>query len=413
MSFNWLIIPLALLACFTATATNRDMDNLLVLKHSIEQDFSKWKNSNEGRSASLALMKKRCDEVVDTKSNLSCSLFVLSIMLERKSTNQIPDYYQLIKKKHAETIEREPALRALFSMLGPKSLLVLKAAPAFSIKRSTNNHVLPITPYISDMYISEKVFPHVVVRAESEALAKFIFDTGTTITRVDYETAERFGVEVLADSQYIYGSFYGKEYPAKLGILPYLEVGGVEFRNVLVFVGNEENLLGLDIINKLGRIKVTKKSIQFDSQLSSQCDSRVLYHQEENNVNQHLTFVVLLNDKPIMAILDTGNSEGISLASLGDGANETLSSGGDKMLKDIVTGFEYKTFTGVLTSPKTSMEVIYRYYPEYRIPPSLLLDGEVPSLLFGWQMFDDFELHLDIQSGRSCINKVYSPKESK
>ena len=43
------------------------------------------------------------------------------------------------------------------------------------------------------------------------------------------------------------------------GELRVFKVGTSEFRNVLVFVSDRDNLLGLDLISKLGRLKITRK----------------------------------------------------------------------------------------------------------------------------------------------------------
>jgi len=54
----------------------------------------------------------------------------------------------------------------------------------------------------------------------------------------------------------------------------------------------------------------------------------------------------------------------------------------------------------------STMAVTYKYYPGFTIPPSLMGGLYVPSILLGWRAFKDFELNLDLESGRSCLNKV-------
>jgi hypothetical protein len=66
----------------------------------------------------------------------------------------------------------------------------------------------------------------------------------------------------------------------------------------------------------------------------------------------------------------------------------------------------YQTFEGVLNLPGNSLPVTYKYFPRFTIPPSWVMGRYVPSVLLGWRAFDDFELNLDIEAGRSCFNKV-------
>ncbi|MNN71776.1 hypothetical protein D3C81_1877430 [compost metagenome] len=107
-----------------------------------------------------------------------------------------------------------------------------------------------------------------------------------------------------------------------------------------------------------------------------------------------------------MAIIDTGNNDFLSSALPGEKNNTLLSEDGIAMQRDAVLGTNYQTFKGLLALPNNSMSVEYKYSSDYAIPPSLLFGEYVPSLLFGWQAFDTFELHLDIESGRSCFNKI-------
>lgn len=66
----------------------------------------------------------------------------------------------------------------------------------------------------------------------------------------------------------------------------------------------------------------------------------------------------------------------------------------------------YQTYKGVLKLPGHILALIYKYHPGFTIPPSWVLGRYVPSILLGWRAFDDFELNLDIEAGRSCWNKA-------
>ena len=67
------------------------------------------------------------------------------------------------------------------------------------------------------------------------------------------------GIKLLTGSHYAYSTFYGE-----MGILDSIKIGGGKFMNVLVFVSDLDNLLGLDLISKLGRLKITRKTLMLN-----------------------------------------------------------------------------------------------------------------------------------------------------
>ena len=82
-----------------------------------DQDFYRWIDSEQGRSASLAQLRLQCDKVLDADRHLSCSVTVFARMLEAKVANQLPEYYLAIKARHAQAIAANAYLKPLFSTL--------------------------------------------------------------------------------------------------------------------------------------------------------------------------------------------------------------------------------------------------------------------------------------------------------
>jgi hypothetical protein len=369
------------------------------------QDFYKWIESEQGQKASLAQMRQRCDKVPEAGKNLSCSVSVFTRMFEAKAANQLPEYYLAIKRRHARAIENSPELKVLFSMFGSDSLSTLRTTADFSLKRTMRHEVLAIHPYAHDYYVSEQLLPYIDVQAANGFSSRFILDTGAPQTRVNYKTARRMGGKLLADSHYRYNTFYGeRDLPVKLGILRTLKIGGSEFNNVLVLVSDREDLLGLDLISKLGRLKITKKTLELNSGSVARCDSRVVYARMD--INQRLAVVARLDHRDTMAIIDTGNVDYLTSATPVGQVNvvKTLAPGNSPIYG--ADQQHYQTLKGVLGLAGSTLAIKYKYYPDYTIPPSLLNGQYVPSILFGWGAFNDFELNLDIESGRSCFNKI-------
>ncbi len=357
------------------------------------QDFYTWLESEPGQTASLAQLRKQCDKVVDAANHLDCSVTVFARMFEAKAANQLPDYYLTIKRRHAQAIASDPELNVLFSMFGRLSIATLRAVGDFSVTSSRRQEVLTIYPHPSEGYVTDEVLPYIDVKAANGVSTRFIVDTGAPQTRVNDETAKRMGITLLTDSHYGYSTFYGEHgLPAKLGIFESLKIGGSEFRNVLVFVSDRDNLLGLDLIGKLGRLKLTKKTLELNAKPPKRCDSPITYSRAD--INQRLTISARLDRRATLAILDTGNVDYLTSASPGDSPIH------------VAEHSHHQTFKGELDLSGNIRVVTYKYYPGFTIPPSLLDGQYVPSILLGWRAFNDYELNLDTESGRLCLNKI-------
>lgn len=370
-----------------------------------EQDFSRWMASEEGQKASLTQMRQRCDKVVDAGQNLSCSVTVVARMFEAKAANQLPEYYLAIKRRHARAIQADPELNLLFSMFGNQSLSILKTTEDFSVRRTRHREVLTIHPYASDAFIADEVLPFIDVSSANGHSSRFIIDTGAPQTRVNVQTAQLMGIKLLPDSHYAYSTFYGEsDLSARLGILDSLKVGGSEFRHVLVFVSDRDNLLGLDLISKLGRLKITRKTLELNPAPATRCDSPIAYTRLD--INQRLTIAARLDNRATQAIVDTGNVDYLTSASPGDPVNvvQSLTPGNSPI--SVAHKQRYQSFKGVLNLPGHTLPITYKFYPGFTIPPSWVRGRYVPSILLGWRAFDDFELDLDIEAGRSCLNGV-------
>nr|WP_238538773.1 retropepsin-like aspartic protease [Pseudomonas sp. GM74] len=370
-----------------------------------DQDFYRWIDSEQGRSASLAQLRQQCDKVLDPDRHLSCSVTVFARMLEAKAANQLPEYYLAIKDKHARAIAADADLKPLFSTFGSKSLAILAATGDFSVNGLARHEVLPLHPYADNFHVAEEVLPFIDVGAANGASARFVLDTGAPQTRVNIDTAKKMGIRLLPDAFYRYSTFYGeKGLAARLGILGSLKVGTREFRNVLVFVSDRDNLLGLDLISKLGRLKITSRTLELNSPPATRCDALTVVSRQD--LNQRLVVAAQLDRRVTQAIIDTGNVDYLTASSPGRQLSvvQALTPGSS----NAYTGDKrhFQRFDGVLVMQGNIMVVSYKYYPGFTIPPSLLGGQYVPSILLGWRAFKDFELNLDLGSGRSCLNKV-------
>ncbi|MGY2189598.1 hypothetical protein D3C81_600420 [compost metagenome] len=369
-----------------------------------EQDFDRWLASEAGQKASLAQIRQRCEQVPDAANNLNCSVSVVARMFELKAANQLPDYFVATRRKHARAIEANAELNKLFSMFGNESLSTLRATGDFSVRRSRQREVLTIHPYSSEHFVSDEVLPFIDVKAANGHSVRFIVDTGAPQTRINYATAKLMGVRLLTDSHYAYSTFYGEsDLAAKLGVLDALSIGASEFRNVLVFVSDRDNLLGLDLISKLGPLKLTRKTLELNPARAVRCDSPITYIRLD--INQRLTIPARLDNRATFAIVDTGNVDYLTSAAPGAQVNVVTSMTPGNSPTNTADQ-HYQTFKGVLKLPGNTLALTYKYYPGFTIPASMLLGRYVPSILLGWRAFDDFELNLDIEAGRSCFNKV-------
>ena len=370
-----------------------------------DQDFYQWVETEQGRNASLAQWRQQCDKELDADKHLDCSVTVLARMLEAKVANQLPEYYLAIKGRHARAIEASAELKPLFSMFGDKSLAILATTGNFSVSDSVRHEVLPLHPYANDFYIAQEVLPFIDVGSANGVSARFVLDTGAPQTRVNIDTAKQMGIRLLPDAQYRYSTFYGeKDLAARLGILRSLKVGTREFRNVLVFVSDRENLLGLDLISKLGRLKITRNALELNPAPARRCDAFIAFNRVD--LNQRLVVAAQLDRRTTLAIIDTGNVDYLTAALPGRQANavQALTPGSSNGYTG--DNKHFQRFDGILVMQGNIMAVSYKYYPGFTIPPSLLGGQYVPSILLGWRAFKDFELNLDLGSGRSCFNKV-------
>lgn len=358
-----------------------------------DQDFYQWLESEPGQTASLAQLRQQCDKVLDAENNLNCSVSVFARMFEAKAANQLPDYYLAIKRRHARAIASDSELNILFSMFGRQSLATLRAVGDFSVTRSRRHEVLPIYPRPGEGYVTDEVLPYIDVKAANGVSTRFILDTGAPQTRVNDKTAKRMGITLLTDSHYGYSTYYGEHnLPAKLGIFDSLKIGGSEFKNVLVFVSDRDNLLGLDLIGKLGRLKLKKKTLALNAEPPARCDSPITYSRAD--INQRLTIAARLDRRETLAIVDTGNVDYLTSASPGDHPIH------------VAEKSRHQIFKGELDLSGHIRLMTYKYYPGFTIPPSLVSGQYVPSILLGWRAFNDYELNLDTEAGRSCLNRI-------
>lgn len=378
---------------------------LLAASPSATPGFYQWLASEQGQKASLAQLREHCELVPDLGKNLDCSVTVIARMFELKAANQLPDYYQSINRRHARAIKADPELNVLFSMFGEQSLATLRTTGDFRVRRTAQREVLKLHPYASDHLIAQEVLPFVDVSGANGHSARFVLDTGAPQTRVNVDTARMMGIKLLTDSHYAYSTFYGESnLSARLGVIESLRIGSSEFRNVLVFVSDRDNLLGLDLISKLGRLKITRKTLELNPAPSARCDSPIIYTRMD--LNQRLTIAANLDNRMTQAIVDTGNVDYLTSALPGEQVNvvQTLTPGNSPL--GTTQGQRFQAFKGVLNLPGHSLPITYKYYPGFTIPTSWVRGRYVPSVLLGWQAFDDFELNLDIEAGRSCFNKV-------
>lgn len=370
-----------------------------------DQDFYRWIDSEQGRKASLAQLRQQCDKVLDADRHLSCSVTVFARLLEAKAANQLPEYYLAIKARHARAIAASADLQPLFSTFGSQSLAVLAATGDFTVKGSTRHEVLPLHPYANDFYIAEQVLPFIEVGAANGASARFVLDTGAPQTRVNIDTAKQMGIRLLPDAFYRYSTFYGeKGLAARLGILGSLKVGNREFRNVLVFVSDRDNLLGLDLISKLGRLRITSRTLELNPPPAKRCDASIVVSRLD--LNQRLVVAAQLDRRATQAIIDTGNVDYLTASLPGRQLSVAQALTPESSSVSTNDNKRFQRFDGVLALQGNTMAVTYKYYPGFTIPPSLIGGQYVPSILLGWRAFKDFELNLDLESGRSCLNKI-------
>ena len=380
---TWLLCAVMCVPAGLMAAVNTESD----------QDFYQWLESEPGQTASLDQLRKQCDKVMDAANHLDCSVTVYARMFEAKAANQLPEYYLAIKRRHAQAIAKDPELNLLFSMFGRQSIATLRTIGDFSVTRTRRHEVLKIYPSSSERDVTDEVLPYIEVKAANGVSTRFIVDTGAPQTRVNDETARRMGITVLTDSHYGYSTYYGEQdLSAKLGIFESLKIGGSEFRNVLVFISDRDNLFGLDLIGKLGRLKLTKKTLALNAEPPVRCDSPVSYSRAD--INQRLTIAARLDRRATLAILDTGNVDYLTSAAPGDYPIH------------VAENSRYQTFKGELDLSGSIRVMTYKYHPGFTIPPSLVSGQYVPSILLGWRAFNDYELNLDTESGRSCLNKI-------
>jgi hypothetical protein len=370
-----------------------------------DQDFYRWIDTEQGRNASLAQLRHQCDKVLDADRHLSCSVTVFARLLEAKAANQLPEHYLAIKARHARAIAASADLKPLFSTFGSKSLVILAATGDFTVNGSARHEVLPLRPYADDSRIAEQVLPFIEVGAANGVSARFVLDTGAPQTRVNIDTAKQMGIRLLPDAFYRYSTFYGeKGLAARLGILRSLKVGTREFRNVLVFVSDRDNLLGLDLISKLGRLRITSSTLELNPPPPTRCDASIVVSRLD--LNQRLVVAAQLDRQATQAIIDTGNVDYLTASSPGRQRSvvQALTPGSSSVSAN--DNKRFQRYDGVLALEGNTMAVTYKYYPGFTIPPSLIGGQYVPSILLGWRAFKDFELNLDLDSGRSCLNKV-------
>lgn len=252
---------------------------------------------------------------------------------------------------------------------------------------------------VDDNFLNAIENLHIPVKINGEATTA-IFDTGASITLISAELARKSNAKILPFTSKL-SSFYGNGAEIKFALISKLEIGNEIFKNIIVAVYGERNLIGFDVMSKLNGVYLSHDSLVLNPNFSLEsngCKVPVKLRTNLSRTTQLLTTTIIFNNKVHDVNIDTGNYSGYLTHFIPPSEYQTWAKFGGK--SDVA---------GKQGMDKTDTQKI-------RLGSSKEIDVKINSVvgskktiengrefILGTHMLRDYNLYLNFKNGWGCI----------
>ncbi|HEY9269262.1 MAG TPA: retropepsin-like aspartic protease, partial [Methylotenera sp.] len=278
--------------------------------------------------------------------------------------------------------------------------LFSKLLPLPSTKVTSNSKTnIAITAENND-FLEEVARPEVSFEINNVG-GSALFDTGASLTTLSKNDALRYGLQPI-DSKIEISSYWGNEkVSAQFYLAKKVLIGNVELSNLVVLVGGEINIIGLDVMTKFGNLIISSNEIIIDSaeadvlESEKKCRSRVFLSSDFLRFNQYLYFVAALDGKKTALAIDSGYEGGEIGTSLPIYENAKNHARTDT-INDIhgTRGQVVYSSSVELDIAGTKSKKILKYSPDWSFPTPYVM---------GWLGLSNHTLILNNQKLRACL----------
>lgn len=384
---------------------------------------SSWADGLQDIRATLAYPRKEAiARLAERPGGDTVSALVLERTLVRKPAEAIPawpcaqvgDYLRpgciLLASANAINDGRFDDLHKILSALDvrerqqlyrtiPSALLeILVGLPATRRVAQGETHIFLNAD--SEGYLQDSARPVLDIEMNGRKIAGTL-DTGASITLVSDQDAQ--GLELIPlDYQVDISTYYRPgQMTARFHRVKQLKIGNTELSDVVVLVGGQLTLIGLDLVSKLDSLYVSSGRLSINSsadelaRLEKECRVKVFLNSDFIRFNQFLYFTAKVAGKSTVVALDTGYSDGyLATATRPDSAErDALASG---VIND-ARGPIYEHLYNSLAEIEVGSRVT-------RIPAVFSASRNLPApYVLGWRGFSQYQLVYNVKSARACL----------
>ena len=321
--------------------------------------------------------------------NLGCKLILIGNALNSGNRVELREIDTLLSSQDKDYLEKTLPSALISNLLD---------IPSTEIKSKRTTNIL-ITAENSDFL--EEIAKPIVSFEVNNVKGSALFDTGASLTILSQKDASRYQLQPI-DSQMDISSYWtGGNIRAKFYLVKKLVIGDVELSNLVVLVGGELNVIGLDIMTKFKSLIISSSEITINlpdpdlSKFEKRCASRVFLGSDFLRLNQYLYFVAGVDGKKTTIAIDSGYVDG----EIGSNLHfyENIRTSPRTAILDDAHGpkqqIHYDASVDLEIAGNTTKKVL-RYSPDWMLPTPYVM---------GWLGLSNHTLILNNDKLRACL----------
>jgi hypothetical protein len=295
-----------------------------------------------------------------------------------------------------ESDQLPASLQTVIDQYLPPNIAALAKAVGNSSEEKVAGHIA--LSDVEDGVLLADTWPKIPVIINGQN-SKVLLDTGSSVTIISTGDAQRLGVKLLGGMGHA-RSYYGKgNEPVQWGILNELEIAGSRFNDVLVRVGGQMSMLGLDMMLRVNSLLIDHDRVEFNLSSAAltdrfdHCVAPVKWSSDFLRSNQSIYVEAIIAGKPRQVGIDTGSMFELFTPIPLFGSDHPSAT---KPLWDVsgLRTVNQRTY-------QTDVTLRQRKYP---MELSVLKDATpLAPFVLGWPAFNKLSLLLDNQAKKGCL----------
>ena len=252
----------------------------------------------------------------------------------------------------------------------------------------------------SEGFLQDSTKPVVDIEINGQKVSGAL-DTGASVTLISEQDARQLELTPLHYDAEI-GTYYrAGKVKAALYQIKELKIGNTQMRDVVVLVGGQMTLIGLDMISRFDSLYLSPERIAINlsahelANLEKECRARVFLNSDFMRFNQFLYFIAKVDGKNTIVALDSGYSgDYLATAIMPQGAVRDITSSG--VVND-ARGAAYE-------QPYSAEVEVEAGNKTIRMPAIFSGTRKLPApYVLGWRGFSHYHLVYNVKSARACL----------